>query len=118
MSPYQKIRQKYVDTPQEEAFEFYVEWHHKHAFVFSTPNFFIMGRPVIMRIFDPKRLDLFSPSKADAWFIHAMAGDIPRVWSVLPWELPFIGWERTRSKETELQFHPIEVLKRLCSTNE
>ena len=44
MSPYEKIAQKYFDNPQEAPFGDYVEWFLRNGYVFSTPEYFVMGK--------------------------------------------------------------------------
>jgi hypothetical protein len=44
MSPYKKIAQKYFDNPQEAPFGDYVEWFLRNGYVFSTPEYFVMGK--------------------------------------------------------------------------
>ena len=63
------------------------------GFVFSTPDFFIMGRPM-----------------GDTWFIEAMAGDMSRAWDILPYPLPYIAWQRF---DNVLRKAPLSVVKRL-----
>ena len=70
-----------------------LERNYQEGFVFSTPDFFIMGREV-----------------EGAWFIEAFAGDMDRAWSILPYELPFVSFQRF---DNSLRFIPIERLRRL-----
>lgn len=80
-----------------------LEWNYLQGFVFSTPTYFIMGRPIAD---DPR-------APGGAWFIEAMAGDTRAVWAILPYELPWIGWERFDSR---LRFHRLEDVRRLTAT--
>ena len=63
------------------------------GFLFSTPDFFIMGR----------ELD-------GGWFIEGMAGDTSKAWSILPYELPYVTFERF---DNDLRRVAIGRLKRL-----
>jgi hypothetical protein len=72
-----------------------LERNYQDGFVFSTPDYFIMGREV-----------------AEGWFIEGMAGDFTRAWSILPYELPKIGFERF---DNNLRFYPIETLRRMTN---
>lgn len=113
--PYESIRRHYARHPQKCSFEYYVVWHMRNAFVFSTPDYFIMGSCVPSKSFDPNApLTRFAKDQCDAWYIFAMAGSMPRVWEIMPWELPLIGWERVREGKRELQFFPTATLMRLC----
>ena len=70
-----------------------LERNYQRGFVFSTPDFFIMGW-----------------DDGGAWFIDGAAGDLSKAWSVLPYELPIIRFVR---KDLELRSYPLSVVKRL-----
>ena len=119
MTPYEQIKLKYRVDPQERTFEHYLDWHFHFGFVFSRPDFFAMGRAI-------KRYDLeettqlgidrfaqWERSEQDAWYIHAMAGSMPEVWQIMPYELPWIAWERTRSGKRELTIVRTNDLRRI-----
>ena len=117
MSPYARIEAEYLKHPKEEPFVNYVEWHARNGFVFARPDFFAMGRPVKRNappkeILDPKML--FESQDCDCWYIHAAAGNMARMWQIVPWELPWICWTRLADPLAELTFIKTESLKRLC----
>lgn len=117
MSPYEQLAAVYAAHPQEESFENYVAWYAKIGFVFATPDFFAMGRPVIRAareesIKDPTHL--FATEDCDCWFIHGAAGNLPKMWRILPWPLEWMCWERVVDPLLELRFVRVETLKRLC----
>ena len=119
MSPIQLIRDKYRDHPQEESFDYYLNWHLDHGFVYSTPDYFIMGRPH-QRMQEEKdnqqlidSFHVFSLDEADCWYVHAMAGNMALAWRILPQELPWMGWERIRNGARELTFVRLSDLHRL-----
>ena len=106
-----------MDHPQECPFKAYLDWHMKHGFVFSTPEFFAMGRPVMRyrpeaEITEPTFL--FNPEDCDTWYIFALAGNMQKAWSIMPWPLEWIAFERLRGGIRELTFARTETLKRLC----
>ena len=116
MTPYEQIWKKYREEMPEVDFSRIVGHHLQFGFAFGTPDFFVMGRPVVKdapesQIDDPYHL--FPPATADAWYVHAMAGNIEKAWSILPWPLGFIGFHRNHGGIRELTFCPTEVLKRL-----
>lgn len=115
MTPFDTVVQLYKDHPQEEPFEYYLLWHMRNGFVFSTPDFFIMGRPVSRLAFDPNKLEFFPRETCDAWFIHVMAGDMAKAWSILPWELPYLLWERLERGKLVCREYRIEDVRRLTS---
>lgn len=70
-----------------------LEWNYQHGFVFSTPDFFIMGS-----------------DRDGSWFVEGMAGDMSKAWSILPYELPSVTFYRF---DNELHSLPLAVVKRL-----
>lgn len=122
MSPYEKIRHAYIQHPQEDTFEFYEDWHKKNGFLFCTPEFFIMGREVpkmVIELTGKVELrkfphDLWTP---DTWYIHAMAGNMEKAWSILPWPLPWIAFERIRDGARELTIIPFQRIHMLSHTH-
>lgn len=117
MTPFDKIVAHYERHPCEEPFERYLLHYHRAGFVFSRPDFFAMGRPIVKGA--PRELILnhgheFHPPACDCWFVMAAAGDMGRMWSILPWELEWFCWSRIHDPLSELQFFRAETLKRLC----
>jgi hypothetical protein len=113
LSPYARMAGKYRESPQELPFGYYVSWHMVHGFVFSTPDYFIMGRPVRRGTDFTDRLFIEPRESADAWYVHAMSGDVSAVWGILPYPLPFIAFERVRVGKRELTIVPLERIRRL-----
>ena len=111
MSPIDTIHSKYSILGID--FAAMLESHYQHGFVFSTPEFFIMGRPVDREeaynlIREPSYT--FPPNRCDAWWIYAMAGKVEKAWSILPYSLPYIGFERF---DENPRFYPTTTLMRL-----
>lgn len=114
---YDSLEALYLKTGAEEPFANYVLHHARHGFVYATPDFFVMGRPVNRKAAPELIRDAthaFPREECDAWFIHAAAGNMPKMWSITPWPLGWIGWTRLHDPLSELQFTPTETLKRLC----
>lgn len=117
MTPYEKIEARYLEHPQEEPFVNYVAHYARHGFVFARPDFFAMGRPVVRsaspeKIKDP--MNLFPSEDCDCWFIHAAAGNMSRMWQIVPWPLGWFAWTRLHDPLAELTIFPTETIKRLC----
>jgi hypothetical protein len=115
MSPYEIMVEKYTQHPQACGFTTYLDWHSKHGFVFITPDFFCMGRHVRRsapadEITEPTRL--FTKEESDCWYVHALAGNMSKAWSIMPWELPWMCFERLAGDRRELRFYLTEMLKR------
>lgn len=105
-------------TPAEQAADVYnrefcvrtfnddLKAHLLHGYVYSTPEFFVMGRPVMSTA--PGH-DVVNPwvnwheSDCDAWLVYLMAGDIRKALTMLPYPLPLIGFER----KNILRFYPL-----------
>ena len=91
MSPIDKAAVAYVKHGADFAVA--LERNYQEGFVFSTPDYFIMGREL-----------------EGAWFIEAFAGNMDAAWSILPYELPYVAFQRF---DNSLRFIPIERLRRL-----
>lgn len=88
-----------------------LEAHLLHGYVFSTPDFFVMLRPVdsaasYAQVTDP--WVTFPPERWDAWWIYLMAGDMKKARAYFPFILPKIGFERTN----KLRYHGFQFLER------
>lgn len=117
MSPYEKLEAVYARHPKEEPLAKYVEWHLRHGFVFARPDFFAMGRPVSRKappaeILNPARL--FSTAEIDCWYLHAAAGNMSKMWTILPFPLGWFCFTRAADPLSELVFVESERLRRLC----
>lgn len=116
MSPYETLAADWAAKPRPRTLLEQEALHKIHGFVYCTPLFYAMGRPVkrdapaaIIR--DPE-FD-FTPAECDAWYVAEMAGDMRSMWAIMPWPLPFIGWCRATDPLQEVRFYPVETLKRL-----
>ncbi len=91
-------------TPAEEAkavceragedFREVVEAHMLHGWLFSTPDLFLAARPV------PSQADVsdlwaeWPRERCDAWFIRLSVGSMWQALSLMPFDLPLVGWYR------------------------
>ena len=74
-----------------------LELHLVSGYVVSTPDIFIMGRPVKHNAEPALIVDAahpFARKDWDCWHIYTMAGDIKQCWGYYPFPLPFVSWER------------------------
>jgi len=95
MTPFDKARMVYEKEVCARTFDEDLRLHLKFGYVFSTPDFFLMGRPVSKdaeyhEITDP-RLQFPDP---DCWLVYLASGDINKFWTICPYDLPYVGWER------------------------
>lgn len=116
MSPYEIISNKYSENPQAQTLDWYIRWHCLHGFVYVTPSFFLMARPVVRdapacRITEPTYL--FNHADCDCWYIHAMAGDIRGAINMEPFKLPWYSWERVLDGKLDLRFYKSERIRTL-----
>jgi hypothetical protein len=97
-----------VTHPWEEAVRHYaaaghtplwglLELHLRCGYVLNTPTCFALARPVCRAwgdsiISDPRVWD--TGGKADCWHITFFAGDMEEGFAHLPFDLPFISFER------------------------
>lgn len=113
MNPFERAAEAFrVSSHPDRSLTDDLEAHLVTGFVFSTPDFFVMGRPVIRMAPRPLLLDpwrAFPREGCDCWMVWLAAGDLGKAWSILPWPLPWLGFERGM----ELRFVPAGAIKRL-----
>ena len=110
------IRRVYETEPCPRTFERDLWLHLCGGCVFSTPDLFVMGRGVarsapVAEIVDPSVI--FDRERQDCWWVYAAAGDLARMPQLLPYPLPWIGWERKNVP----RIWPIERVLELCEAN-
>ena len=114
MTPFEQARSVYENEACARTFDQDLLLHYLHGFVFSTPDYFIMGRPVDRHadsaaIVNPAHT--FARAKMNCWHIYLMAGDCAAAWAIMPWPLGWFSFER----RNELRFYPAERIRRLTS---
>lgn len=89
-----------------------ISWFLEHGFVFSRPDFFVMGKPIIRGADSSQVTGLykFPSSDCDCWHIYLMAGNIAPMFSIMPWPLPWVSFERGN----ELRYYQTESIHRLA----
>lgn len=116
MTPYEQTLADWQRRPRDHSLAWYEELHKQRGFVFSTPAFYIMGRPVMKYAPVELILDLthvFDFEQCDTWYVFHMAGDIRQAWSIMPWELPWLAWQRESDPHNDLRFYETRRLMRL-----
>jgi hypothetical protein len=112
MTPWEQAIAIYDSEPCFRTFDEDLRLHLRHGFVFSTPEFFVMGRAV-WRCAHPD--DVCDPATkfdvADCWHVHCMAGDMAKAWGILPYPLPFVSFQR----KNELRVYRLDDLRRLAA---
>lgn len=116
MSPYTQTLRDWVRRPRDRSLEEYETIHKCNGFVFSTPAFYVMGRPVMKYAPVESILDVehvFDFAQCDTWFVFVLTGQIEQAWKILPWELPWMCWVRDNDPQQELRFFETRRLMRL-----
>lgn len=97
MKPVEHAARIYESEPCARTFKEDLEAHLIHGVVFSRPDLFIMARPVSRswakhEIVNPWFNEL--TKTPNCWHVYLAAGDISKVWSIMPYRLEFASWER------------------------
>lgn len=121
MSPFQITFQEWERRPRDKPLWWYEDRHKEQGFVFATPRFYVMGRPVrkyapLEQIMDVEHV--FEPKSCDTWFIFQLTGDMRECWSILPWEMAWMAFTRDNDPEQELKFYETRTLMRLTGHTE
>lgn len=117
MNPIAQARLVYALEPCARSFLDDLEAHLGLGFVYSTPDFFVMGRPVQRSapahlIIDPSVS--FERSVCDCWHVYLAAGNLGKAWGILPWPLEWLSFER----KNELRFYKASDIRRLSLGND
>lgn len=111
MNPAFQAAEVYRSEPSSHTFWEVLDFYLAHGWVHSTPDFFVMGRPVSREwpdevIVDPIHNEEFELTKRhDCWHIALMAGDLVAARNMLPFPLPFVSFER----RNELRFYRHDI---------
>jgi len=96
MNPIEQVRRLYRLHPGM-IFDQDLAAHFERGYVVSTPQAFVMARPV-RRDWKPGRLndpwDVEPLESADCWFLWVLAGDLSVAARWLPQALPWLGFAR------------------------
>jgi hypothetical protein len=101
-----EARRIYADGKSARTFEHDLILHLDNGYVFSTPEIFVMGRPVrrdagVECIFNPEIV--WPRDECDCWHIYLMAGSGAALVGLMPWWLPWVSMER----DGRLRFHEL-----------
>ena len=78
MNPYLSAHAAYISAERELSWSEALEIHLQHGAVISTPEAFVMARPVYASWPEENHLDpfLIAPPTLGAWHVWAAAGDV------------------------------------------
>lgn len=96
MSPYEKAKEYYIKDPGFRTFEEDLELHYLNGYVVSTPEIFIMARPVWSKAPEKEIIDssVYWEIGYDCWHIWLMSGDIKKCWDYNPLNLTLVSFQR------------------------
>lgn len=113
MTPVERAAQVYEQENCLYTFKEDLEFYLLNGFVFSRPDFFVMGRPVVS-VATPELIcghNRFPSRGCDCWHIHLASGNLPRMWAMLPWDMSMISFER----KNKLRFLKLSTMRRMSS---
>lgn len=106
MSPVAEAKAYYISRGWnfEQDLGFYL----LNGYVFSTPDRFLMAKPVRKNIGEAD----WHPECPDCWYVHYAGGKDCLDWFVnrAPYMLPFIGWTRNKGKNQGFRAYPSSLL--------
>lgn len=89
-----------------------LEAHLLNGWVFSTPEAFVMGRPVSRSGAVDDLSVIHPPDECDAWYVWLGVGPAMRLLSFMPYDLPWIGWHRQGRGWLDCHWLPTTILRR------
>jgi hypothetical protein len=96
-SPYEQAQDLFRQHPEEGTFADALVDHLESGYVFSTPDVFMLGKPV-----------------NDGWFVHTLCGDMQKAIELMPYFLPWIAFVRYHNGKRRLAMYRTVRLKALC----
>ncbi len=90
------------------TFHMELEAHLQHGVVISTPDAFLMGRPIAKDADHTLQADVwhqFPREDQNCWMVWAAAGDLSTIWQWVPYPLKWLAWAR---REGELRFYSFD----------
>lgn len=126
MKPPAQLVYELYDETSPRTFQQDLQLHLAHGYVFSTPEEFVMGRPVISAAEEEDIRNpavVFDAEDCDCWYIYAYAtrnpsyekwqGLVEKVLRWMPYELPLAAWDRRR--RDSMLFFPIKRFQQLTA---
>jgi hypothetical protein len=108
MTPFEQAVAVYSREPCARTFDEDLRLHLRNGYVVSTPDFFVMARPVRRIIIEGICNPAIRFEKPDCWHVYLLAGSIQKALTALPYDLPWMSWERGNV----LRFYPLASIRR------
>lgn len=108
MSALLAARSLFANSKQD--FETQLGWYLQHGVVISTPDRFLMAKPIHAARGD----DEWAVKDADAWYVHVAVGHGCLRWWLqqAPYSLPKLAWRRMKDPANSLRVYPTESFLR------
>lgn len=100
MSPYDQCKEKYEESEHDKSWLDMLAWYGAEGFVFLTPNYCAVG------------IEAEVEGKT-CWYVAAAAGNLSRMWEVLPYPLEWVCFRRMLGGKEELRLYRTEDLRRM-----
>jgi hypothetical protein len=118
MNPLREAQAVYFreETPRAFLTDLCLHLENPTGYVFKTPTLFCLARPVdrlapTEEIIEPRIV--FPPERCNAWFVYLLAGRVTEVFAMIPYPLPYFGWQ----KKNRLRFWPAGDIARKFQPN-
>jgi hypothetical protein len=89
-------------------FEEQLGWYLANAYVISSPNTFMMLKPIEERVGD----DQWMADNPDCWYVHCAVGNLGSIFSHAPFVLPRVAFRRWKAKGNPLRVYDWASLER------
>lgn len=79
-----------------------------NGFCYSQPDVLLLFRPALR-----SRLEEWNPDGADCWWVElAIGAEAPSIFArIVPWSLPYVGWQRGLRSDFKPRFFPFTKAK-------
>jgi hypothetical protein len=97
MTPAEKAAVVYTVEPCARTFEQDLALHLLNGYVYSSPEYFVLARPVWAGAPEEEILDpecVWPVEVCNCWWIYLFSGDLAEAVKLFPFRLALIGWER------------------------
>ena len=114
-TPRQQVERLYERYPQPRSFAEDERLYRVTGYVIETDDVFIMGKAVYRDAPEDAILCphvAFNRWSSDAWFLHAMSGNLLSMYDAMPYPLPYVGWAR---RDGPIKWHLTEEARRHIS---
>ena len=98
-TPFEKVLAMYEYEGESLGYSFAMdlEYYLSNGYVFASPHYFVMLRPIDSSVLESGRFDpfqRFAASKCDTWYVHMFSGNMRMAMSKLPYSLSMVGFAR------------------------